>query len=34
MKCSAGKTEKESVREVTAAIITEELWVVNIRTTH
>lgn len=33
MKCSAGKTEK-SVREITAAIIAEELWGVNIGKTH
>lgn len=34
MKCSAGKTEEKSVKEVTAAIITEELWAVNIGKTH
>lgn len=34
MKCSAGKTEEKSVREITASIIAEELWGVNIGKTH
>lgn len=34
MKYSAGKTEEKSVREVTAAVTAEELWVVNIVKTH